>query len=66
MIDDVRLAVLGAAPVVGIGEISTDDSGFGVGSLLDAEKIRGRIEAVLAEIEGGGPLSRRHREGAQA
>ena len=32
MIDDVRLGVLGRAPVVGIGGISTDGSGFGVGA----------------------------------
>jgi 2-oxoglutarate ferredoxin oxidoreductase subunit alpha len=46
MIDDVRLAVLGRAPVVGIGGISTDGSGFGVGRLLDNEIIRERILAV--------------------
>jgi 2-oxoglutarate ferredoxin oxidoreductase subunit alpha len=43
MIDDVRLAVLDRAPIVGIGGISTDGSGFGVGPLLDAEIIRDRI-----------------------
>ena len=47
MIDDVRLGVLGRAPVVAIGGISTDASGFGVGSLLDTEIIRERIEAAL-------------------
>jgi 2-oxoglutarate ferredoxin oxidoreductase subunit alpha len=46
MIEDVRLGVLGAAPVVGIGGISTDGSGFGVGPLLDAEHVRARILAV--------------------
>lgn len=46
MIDDVRLGVLGRAPVVGIGGISTDGSGFGVGPLLDVELIRERILAV--------------------
>jgi len=46
MIDDVRLAVLGQAPVVGIGGISTDGSGFGVGRLLDTEIIRERLLAV--------------------
>jgi len=46
MIDDVRLSVLGSAPVVGIGGISTDGSGFGVGPLLDAELIRDRILAL--------------------
>jgi 2-oxoglutarate/2-oxoacid ferredoxin oxidoreductase subunit alpha len=46
MIDDVRLAVLGAAPIVGIGGISTDGSGFGVGPLLDTEVVRERILAL--------------------
>jgi len=48
MIDDVRLAVLGAAPVVSIGGISTDAAGFGIGPLLDAEVVRGRIESAMA------------------
>ena len=47
MIEDVRLAVLGAAPVAGIGGISTDASGFGIGSLLDPENVRGRIAGAL-------------------
>jgi 2-oxoglutarate/2-oxoacid ferredoxin oxidoreductase subunit alpha len=46
MIDDVRLGVLGRAPVVPVGGISTDGSGFGVGPLLDAEIIRDRILAL--------------------
>ena len=46
MIDDVRLGVLGHAPVTGIGGISTDSSGFGVGPLLDAELIRERVLAL--------------------
>jgi 2-oxoglutarate/2-oxoacid ferredoxin oxidoreductase subunit alpha len=46
MIDDVRLGVLGRAPVEGIGGISTDGSGFGVGPLLDAELIRERVLAL--------------------
>jgi 2-oxoglutarate/2-oxoacid ferredoxin oxidoreductase subunit alpha len=46
MIDDVRLAVLGDAPVVGIGGISTDGSGFGVGPLLDTEVVRQRVLAL--------------------
>ena len=53
MIEDVRLGVLGRAPVVGIGGISTDGSGFGVGPLLDVEIIRERILAI-------------HRGGAEA
>jgi 2-oxoglutarate ferredoxin oxidoreductase subunit alpha len=51
MIDDVRLAVLGAAPVSAIGGISSDAAGFGVGPLLDAEVVRGRIERALAGQE---------------
>jgi 2-oxoglutarate ferredoxin oxidoreductase subunit alpha len=46
MIDDVRLGVLGRAPVTGIGGISTDGSGFGVGPLLDAEVVRERVLAL--------------------
>jgi 2-oxoglutarate ferredoxin oxidoreductase subunit alpha len=49
MIDDVRIAVLGRAPVVSIGGISTDDSGFGVGALLDTRVVRERIERALQE-----------------
>jgi 2-oxoglutarate/2-oxoacid ferredoxin oxidoreductase subunit alpha len=49
MVDDVRLALAGRAPVVPIGGISTDRSGFGVGSLLDVDVIRGRIEAAVRE-----------------
>jgi 2-oxoglutarate ferredoxin oxidoreductase subunit alpha len=48
MIDDVRLAVLGAAPVVPIGGISTDAAGFGIGPLLDTEVVRRRILDALA------------------
>ena len=51
MIDDARLAILGAAPVVPIGGISSDSSGFGVGPLLDADLVRGRIESALAGRE---------------
>jgi 2-oxoglutarate ferredoxin oxidoreductase subunit alpha len=47
MIDDVRLGVLGRAPVVPIGGISTDDAGFGVGALLDTKVVRERIERAL-------------------
>jgi hypothetical protein len=52
MIDDVRLAILGRAPVVAIGGISTDAAGFGIGPLLDARVIRGRIETALGEAHG--------------
>jgi len=49
MIDDVRLAVLGRAPVHFIGGISTDHAGFGVGALLDVEVIAGRIRDAVAQ-----------------
>jgi 2-oxoglutarate ferredoxin oxidoreductase subunit alpha len=47
MIDDVRLAVLGRAPVVPIGGISSDEAGFGLGPIFDPENVRGRIEGAL-------------------
>ena len=46
MIEDVQLAVLGRAPVVAIGGISHDHSGFGVGPILNVDYILKRIEAV--------------------
>jgi 2-oxoglutarate ferredoxin oxidoreductase subunit alpha len=46
MIDDVRLAVLGKVPVVAIGGISHDESGFGVGPALEPANIIARITAV--------------------
>lgn len=53
MIDDVRLAVLGAAPVEFIGGLSIDDSGFGIAPDLDVAVVRRRIEAVLGRAGGG-------------
>ncbi len=49
MIDDVRLAVLGAAPVHFIGGLSIDSSGFGIAPDLDVATIRRRVERVLAD-----------------
>ena len=46
MIDDVRLAVLGTVPVVAIGGISHDHSGFGVGPALEPAHIIARITDV--------------------
>lgn len=53
MIDDVRLGVLGQAPVISIGGISSDEAGFGIGPIHDTQDIRRRIESGLAgqEIE---------------
>ena len=47
MIDDVRLALLGRVPVVGIGGISTDPHGFGIGRIFDPEVVRARIAGAL-------------------
>jgi 2-oxoglutarate ferredoxin oxidoreductase subunit alpha len=47
MIDDVRLAVAGRVPVEAIGGISTDAAGFGVGALLDTERVHERIAGAL-------------------
>jgi 2-oxoglutarate ferredoxin oxidoreductase subunit alpha len=47
MIDDVRLAAAGTrVPIVPIGGVSHDSSGFGVGPLLDASEILRRIRAA--------------------
>jgi 2-oxoglutarate ferredoxin oxidoreductase subunit alpha len=51
MIDDVRLAVLGRAPVGFIGGLSLDSSGFGIAPDLNVAGIKRRIERVLAEGE---------------
>ncbi len=52
MIDDVKIAVEGAAPIVAIGGVSTDGSGFGVGDLYDVDVIRGRVEAEMERRRG--------------
>jgi 2-oxoglutarate ferredoxin oxidoreductase subunit alpha len=54
MIDDVRLSVLGAAPVVPLGGISSDESGFGVGPLLNTDVIRTILEENYGRATGGG------------
>ena len=51
MLDDVRLAVLGRVPVVPIGDISSDDAGFGVGPIFDPDEVRRRVEGALAGRE---------------
>jgi 2-oxoglutarate ferredoxin oxidoreductase subunit alpha len=48
MIDDVRLAVRDR-PITGIGEISFDDSGFGVAPVLTPAKMAARIRAAMGE-----------------
>jgi 2-oxoglutarate ferredoxin oxidoreductase subunit alpha len=53
LIDDVRLAVLGAAPVSFIGGLSLDSSGFGIAPDLDVVILGQRILDVLNTV--GGP-----------
>jgi 2-oxoglutarate ferredoxin oxidoreductase subunit alpha len=43
MVDDVRLSVLGSAPVEPIGGLSLDGSGFGIGPEITVPEIRARI-----------------------
>jgi len=56
MIDDVRLSVLGLAPVIALGGISSDESGFGVGPLLNTATIRAILEEAYARSTGGGTV----------
>jgi 2-oxoglutarate/2-oxoacid ferredoxin oxidoreductase subunit alpha len=46
MLDDVRLAVLGRAPVTFIGGLSLDTSGFGIAPDLDVAILAERIRSV--------------------
>jgi 2-oxoglutarate ferredoxin oxidoreductase subunit alpha len=47
MVDDVRLAVEGRAPVTFIGGLSLDSSGFGIAPDLEVSTMKSRIEALL-------------------
>jgi 2-oxoglutarate/2-oxoacid ferredoxin oxidoreductase subunit alpha len=47
MVDDVRLSVLGGAPVEFIGGLSLDASGFGIAPDLDVAVVRRRIMDVV-------------------
>ncbi len=51
MVDDVRLAVLGQAPVHFIGRLSLDSSGFGIAPDLDVAVIRTRIDQVVRSVK---------------
>jgi hypothetical protein len=51
LVEDVRIGVAGRAPVTYIGGVSTDQSGFGVGRLLDVEAITARILALHEDRE---------------
>ncbi len=46
MVEDVQLAALGRVPIVSIGGVSHDHSGFGVGPALEPDNIIARITAV--------------------
>jgi len=50
MVEDVELAVRGKVPVLSIGGISHDYSGFGVGPLLNVDYILERIETAYAHL----------------
>ncbi len=52
MVDDVRLAVLGAAPVEFVGGMSMDESGFGIGPELAVGTVRRRLEVLLSGTGG--------------
>ena len=49
MVDDVRLAVLGRAPVRFVGGLSLDSSGFGIAPDLDVNVLRERIRRIMEE-----------------
>ena len=53
MVDDVRLAVEGRAPVQFIGRISLDGSGFGIAPDLDSSYLRDQIEGVIQGVSDG-------------
>ena len=50
MIDDVRLAVLGRAPVEFIGGLTLDSSGFGIGPDIQVPIIRERILHAISVV----------------
>ncbi|MYW02798.1 hypothetical protein GT354_31895 [Streptomyces sp. SID3343] len=50
MVDDVRLAVLGATRVHFIGRLGLDPSGFGTAPDLDVDAMWARIEAVVEAV----------------
>ena len=52
MIDDVRLSVLGAVPVVGLNGFSTDSSAFGISPDVTVENLTGSILQLLDEHSG--------------
>jgi 2-oxoglutarate ferredoxin oxidoreductase subunit alpha len=49
MLEDVERTVAGSTPVRFIGEFSVDRSGFGIGPLLNADLIEGRIKDAMGD-----------------
>ena len=49
MVDDVRLAMEGAARVQFIGRLSLDSSGFGIAPDLDSDYLRDQLLATYEE-----------------
>jgi len=50
MIDDVRLAVLGAAPVVGLNGYRTDSSAFGISPEVSVEQLTASVDELLEQL----------------
>ncbi len=51
MIDDVRLSVLGACPVVGINGFATDSSAFGIAPDVTVERLTATLRQLTGTIE---------------
>ena len=49
MVDDVKIAVFGAAPVTSIGGLSADGSAFGLSPMLTVDEVTARIQAAVSE-----------------
>ena len=48
MIDDVRLAVLGRVPVVGLNGFRTDPSAFGISPDVTVDSVRSALASLVA------------------
>ncbi len=65
MIDDVRLSVLGATPVVGHNGFATDSSAFGIAPDVTVENLTSALREVLATPREGRADGDRHHAGDQ-
>ena len=54
MIDDVRLSILGASPVVGLNSYATDSSAFGISPDVTVERLTASVRDLLARSGGAG------------